>query len=172
MFNTFTYKWLHWQAPASDSEPLPSTLPPGISRFYIPTKSGNLEILYAKPTSSSSPPRNPIFFVHGGMGCATYWLRYMTYLSSHAIPSYAISLRGHGNSWHPSYLRMVYFTTKRMLADDVVDGINWVQDREGGNEVVLVGHSSGGGLSQYILSEGRARVRGLVLAAAVPGFGS
>ena len=59
-----------------------------------------------------------------------------------------------------------------MLADDVVAAIQWVQERENGQEVVLVGHSSGGGLSQFILSEGEVRVRGLVLAAAVPGFGS
>lgn len=71
----------------------------------------------------------------------------MEYFAARGIPSYAVSLRGHGESWHPSYLRMVYGTTKRALADDVVAAVRWVQDREEAGEVVLVGHSSGGGLA-------------------------
>ncbi len=66
---------------------------------------------------------------------------------------------------------MVYGTTKRMLADDLVAGIRWAQGREGGEEVVLVGHSSGGGLSQLVLSSQDVRAKGLALVGAVPGFG-
>jgi pimeloyl-ACP methyl ester carboxylesterase len=58
-----------------------------------------------------------------------------------------------------------------MLSDDLVAGIRWVQDREQ-SEVLLVGHSSGGGLSQAILSKGDVTVKGLALLGAVPGFGS
>ncbi|KAL2260058.1 hypothetical protein VTK26DRAFT_6077 [Humicola hyalothermophila] len=65
-----------------------------------------------------------------------------------------------------------YATTKRMLADDLVAGLLWAQEHEGGREVVLVAHSSGGGFAQFILSEGDVRVNGLVLAASVPGSGS
>lgn len=36
---------------------------------------------------------------------------------------------------------------------------------------VLIGHSSGGGLAQYVLSEGLVRTEALVLCAAIPGFG-
>ncbi|KAI0534796.1 hypothetical protein GGR58DRAFT_504971 [Xylaria digitata] len=50
-------------------------------------------------------------------------------------------------------------------------GIQAVQEWEG-CEVVLVGHSSGGGLSQLILSEGDARVKRLALLGAIPGSGS
>jgi pimeloyl-ACP methyl ester carboxylesterase len=39
-------------------------------------------------------------------------------------------------------------------------------------EVVLVAHSAGGALSQYVLGKGRVRVKALCLFAAVPGFGS
>jgi pimeloyl-ACP methyl ester carboxylesterase len=106
------------------------------------------------------------------MGGAWVWTEYLEYFAARGIPCYAVSLRGHGGSWHPSFLRMVYGTTKRMLADDAVAALRWVQEREGGKEVVLVGHSSGGGLSQLILSEQDVRVKGLVLAGAVPGFGS
>lgn len=101
----------------------------------------------------------------------------MTFFSQHNIPCYALSLRGHGGSFYPSFLRMLYATFKSDLADDLVAGIEFAErrEREMGAEdgrVVLVGHSSGGGLSQDALSRGRVRVRGLVLAAAVPGYGS
>lgn len=95
----------------------------------------------------------------------------MQFLSSRGIPCYALSLRGHGESWHPSFLRMVYGTTKSALADDLVAGIRWVEQREG-SQVVLCGHSSGGGLSQFVLSERDIRVKGLALMGAVPGSGS
>ncbi|KAK4190292.1 putative Abhydrolase domain-containing protein [Podospora australis] len=172
MFDTFTFKYLFWRRP-SPLTPLP-TLPAGVERFFVDTPGGKIEVLYAKPASTpnNAPPKTPLFFVHGGMGGAWVWLEYLTHLSRHGIPCYAVSMRGHGNSWHPSYLRMVYLTTKHMLAQDVVAAINFVQQREGGKEVVYIGHSSGGGLGQYILTEKMVKVKGLVLAAAVPGFGS
>ncbi|KXX82272.1 Arylesterase [Madurella mycetomatis] len=173
MFNfTFTYKWLRWRQP---TDPFP-TLPDGVERFFVQTPGGDIEVLHAKPRGTSTTPArpdtSPLFFVHGGMGGAWVWREYLEYFSARGIPCYAVSMRGHGGSWQPSYLRMVYGTTKRMLADDVVAGLRWAQEREGGREVVLVGHSSGGGLSQLILSEQDVRVKGLVLAGAIPGFGS
>lgn len=171
MFDTFTFKWLHWRRPAPTA-PLPS-LPAGIQRFFVETPGGRIEVLYAQPKGANPPnAAPPLFFVHGGMGGAWVWLEYLQHLSARGVPCYAVSMRGHGNSWHPSYLRMVYLTTKRMLADDVCAAIRWVQAREDGRKVVYVGHSSGGGLSQYILTEQMVKVKGLVLAAAVPGFGS
>ncbi|KAI0424962.1 Alpha/Beta hydrolase protein [Xylaria sp. FL1042] len=86
---------------------------------------------------------------------------YMRYLAHHGVTSYAISARRHGTSWHPSFLKMLYATTRRDLADDVVAGI-------GGR----AGVGGGGGLSQFILSEGDVRVKGLGLLGAIPGTGS
>ena len=59
---------------------------------------------------------------------------------------------------------MVYATTRDMLAADVRAALHWVWERERGREVVVVGHSSGGGLAQVVLSsqgegEGGVRVR-------------
>lgn len=75
---------------------------------------------------------------------------------------------------------MVWGTTKEALAGDLVEGIKWVEKHERNErgdasektEIVLVGHSSGGGLSQLVLSKGWVRVRALILVGAVPGFGS
>jgi pimeloyl-ACP methyl ester carboxylesterase len=178
LFKHFTFKWLRWRRPTNTLIPLPT----GIERFFIDTPGGKLELLYAhpkqqqqsqsRPNASSPSSPSPLFFVHGGMGGAWVWLEYLQYFSARGIPCYAVSMRGHGGSYYPSYLRMVYATTKRMLADDTLAGLRWAQEREGGQEVVLVGHSSGGGLSQLILSEKDVRVKGLVLVGAVPGFGS
>jgi len=164
-----SYRYLFFRPPPRH----PSPLPEGVERLFADTPSGKIEILYAAPKGEAvGQDDSPIFFVHGGMGSAWVWLEYMTYLSARGVPCYAVSMRGHGESWCPSYLRMVWLTTKRDLADDVVAGIRFVQAREGGKEVVLVGHSSGGGLSQFILSQGDVSVKGLALMGAVPGFGS
>ncbi|KAK3490338.1 Alpha/Beta hydrolase protein [Neurospora hispaniola] len=212
-----TYQNIHFRHPSSSSSlpiPLPP-LPPGISRSFIPTPHGDLEILHTTTTSSSR--QSALFFIHGGMGSASVWLEYLSFFSQQQqqnIPCYAISMRGHGGSWYPSYLRMVYGTTKGDLTGDVVSGIRWAVDRERGQrkqqqlgrgvikgqqgrqgkegrggekgddveakeevEMVLIGHSSGGGLAQYILSAGllgglSVKIKGLVLMGAVPGFGS
>jgi len=64
-----------------------------------------------------------------------------------------------------------------MLANDLVAGVKYVQELESEKrgervEVVLVGHSDGGGLSQLILSEGDVKAKALVLVGAIPCFGS
>lgn len=165
-----SYRYLTFRHPQRAA---PSPLPDGIVRHYVDTPLGKLEVLAAKGRGhSTSAPCPALFFVHGGMGSAWVFLEYMTYLSERGVSCYAVSMRGHGESWYPSYLRMVWLTTKRDLADDVVAGLRFAQALEGGAELVLVGHSSGGGLSQYILSERDVRAKGLVLMGAVPGFGS
>lgn len=71
----------------------------------------------------------------------------------------------------PSYFKMWAFTAKKDLAGDVAAAMQAVEDLEG-QKPVLVGHSSSGGLVQLVLGTGMARARALVLAGAVPYFGS
>lgn len=73
----------------------------------------------------------------------------------------------------------MYFTGRHAIGEDLVAGIEAAekleQERIQAQEktrVVLVAHSAGGALSQYVLSRGMCSVQGLVLLAAVPGFGS
>ena len=47
-----------------------------------------------------------------------------------------------------------------------------VERREQGRERVFVGHSSGGGLVQYVLAQGMYRAVAMGLVAAIPKFGS
>ncbi|KXJ96389.1 Alpha/Beta hydrolase protein [Microdochium bolleyi] len=168
MFNFYlSYNYISWTRPSGPVPPPPA----GFERDFIKTPSGDIELLSIQPAErNSSVP--PVVFAHGGMGCAWVWTPYMRYLAGRGIASYAVSTRGHGNSWHPSFLRMLYTVTKRDLGDDLVAGIKAVEEKEGGKQVVLVGHSSGGGLSQLLLNEGDVKVQGLALLGAVPGTGS
>lgn len=53
----------------------PEPLPKGIERIFIDSPGGKLEILSAVPKPDAiyhSKP--PIFFQHGGFGCAQVWL--------------------------------------------------------------------------------------------------
>lgn len=97
----------------------------------------------------------------------------MTYLTERYEGNfYAISLRGHGASWAPCFVSMWALTGITELAGDVVAAVRDVERREGGRECVLVGHSSGGGLVQYVLDRGMCRAAGMALIAAIPNFGS
>ncbi|KAL8856131.1 MAG: hypothetical protein Q9178_007256 [Gyalolechia marmorata] len=83
-----------------------------------------------------------------------------------------MSLRGHGESWNPGFWRMTWLTGLVQLAQDVRCVWEEVVRREDGRLPVLAGHSSGGGLAQYVLGEGLIQAEALVLCAAVPGFGA
>lgn len=103
---------------------------------------------------------------------------YMNHFSARGYPCYAISYRGHGNSWDPGFLEM-YFTSRETMGQDLVAGVKEVEtlettraNAEEKARIVLVAHSAGGALSQYVLSRGLVKVQGFCMLAAVPGFGS
>ncbi|PVH76454.1 alpha/beta-hydrolase [Cadophora sp. DSE1049] len=166
----------------------PVSLPPHITRHYIPTPLGTLELLAAEPSASPESPNTPrkkaILFQHGGFGSAPVFLPFLTYFSQqYNHPAYGLSLRGHGASWTPSFLRMVWGYPKSAFAADLQAGVQFVQELEAEKrgksmsreeveeDVVLVGHSAGGGLTQFAFSEGLIRVGGYVCLAGFPGFG-
>ncbi|KAF1919637.1 Alpha/Beta hydrolase protein [Ampelomyces quisqualis] len=157
--------------------PKPNPLPPGIHRTSISTPSGPLELLYSLPPPSSRH-KPALLFAHGGFGCAAVWTAYMQYFSARGYACYAVSYRGHGGSWYPSMLGM-YFTVRRRVGEDLCAGVRGVEGLERARrkaeervDVVLVAHSAGGALSQYVLSRGMCTVQGLCLLAGVPAFGS
>lgn len=179
VFGPFT---LQWRRP-SPNPPSPTALPEGIRRSTVHTASGPLELLTALPTTPFDESTPPLFFAHGGFGCAEIWLQYMQFFAARGYPCYAISYRGHGKSWYPWFWRM-YFTSRHTMAEDLAAGLKYVQAlesarRKGSNgasdnttRVVLVAHSAGGALSQYALSRNMIQVQGFCMLAAVPGFGS
>ncbi|CAG8951523.1 hypothetical protein HYFRA_00007439 [Hymenoscyphus fraxineus] len=170
---------LLWKLPLVSIQDLPP-LPQNITRHFISTPNGKLEILSALPPSSIPSQSKALLFLHGGFGHATVWLPYLSYFSSRGFRCYALSVRGHGASWKPGFFHMVWRTGKRDMAEDLGYGLTWVSAfeaamRRGGFEeedLVLIGHSAGGGLSQQFLSEGLGTVGGLVIMAGVPCFGA
>lgn len=73
----------------------------------------------------------------------------------------------------------MYFTTRGTIASDLVAGIKEVEKLEKEKRqtsdnvrVILISHSAGGALSQYVLSRGLAKAHAFCMFAAVPGFGS
>jgi pimeloyl-ACP methyl ester carboxylesterase len=73
----------------------------------------------------------------------------------------------------------MYFTSREAIAGDLVAAITEVERIEGERRkteekllVVLVAHSAGGALAQWVLSRGLVKVQGFCMFAAVPGFGS
>ena len=109
----------------------------------------------------------------------------MQKLQQHGYTCYAMSLRGHGESWNPGFWRMTWGTGLKDLAQDVrcvwesvllrEEKRRRLDSKESEETIpampVLIGHSSGGGLAQYVLSEGVVQAEALVLCAAIPGFG-
>ncbi|KPI44588.1 uncharacterized protein AB675_8410 [Cyphellophora attinorum] len=146
-------------------------IPSNITRHFVKTAAGDIELLVAEPTRRS-PEAAPIFFVHGGNGHATVWLEWMTHLAeTYGARTYAYSLRNHGASFSVSYFRMVWLTSLDDLASDLSNAVLEATSREG-QAPIIVAHSSGGGLSQYILSKGTVKARALALVGAVPHFGN
>jgi len=102
----------------------------------------------------------PVVFSHGWPLTADAWDAQMFFLSSHGYRTIAHDRRGHGRSGQP-------WNGNDMdtYADDLAELIEKLDLKN----VVLVGHSTGGGeVAHYIGRHGNARVAKAVLIGAVP----
>ncbi|KAH7334012.1 Alpha/Beta hydrolase protein [Rhizoctonia solani] len=165
--------------PNSDSnDPKLPSPPPGTNRHYLSTPAGHLEVLYAFPgrATINSPVEEswkaPVLFLHGGFGSANCYSNFLPWFAERGHPVYSLSLRGHGRSWRPSYWAL-YFTPKHVLAEDVAVTLGFIRQRHpNAGPTTLVGHSSGGGLSQHVVDSGKGEGVGkLVVLAGIPSFG-
>ena len=100
--------------------------------------------------------QRPLLIVHGFTGAKedfTPWLDRLADVGWHAV---APDLRGHGASSKPSTESSYSF---ELLADDVLalaDALDW-------DTFVLLGHSMGGMIAQFIARRAAARLAGLIL---------
>ncbi|CAE6482221.1 unnamed protein product [Rhizoctonia solani] len=164
--------------PDPNDPKLPSP-PIGTRRYYLSTPAGHLELLYALPDHATidSPVeaswKAPVLFVHGGFGSANCYSNFLPWFAERGHPAYSLSVRGHGRSWRPTYWAL-YFTPKSVIADDVVAALRFIRKRHlTAGPTTLVGHSAGGGLSQYLISKGKGESVGkLVVLAGIPAFGA
>jgi len=116
-----------------------------------------LEVVAQEPESSAKPA--PVLFVHGMWHGAWCWSEhFLPYFAQHGYASYALSLRGHGESEGRERLRWT------SLADYVAD-VAQVANRMD-RPPVLVGHSMGGAVVQKYLESHQAPAAALL--ASVP----
>ena len=120
----------------------------------------NLELLHCRATAPQSPGCPPILFVHGSYCGAWVWAeQFMPYFAEAGFTSFAVSLRGHGESEG---------RFNQASLDDYVDDVRSAIDKLGGN-CILVGHSMGGLVVQHCLTD--PRVKAMVLMSSVPPSG-
>ena len=100
--------------------------------------------------------QRPLLLVHGFTGAKedfTPWLDQLADLGWHAV---APDLRGHGASSKPDEQSAYSF---ELLADDVLR----LADLLGWHTFVLLGHSMGGMIAQFVARRAAARLAGLIL---------
>jgi pimeloyl-ACP methyl ester carboxylesterase len=123
-----------------------------------------LELLHVPAHhSTQSPPsqRPPILLLHGAFAGAWCWQQVQQDLAEAGWESYALSLRGHGQS--EGALMLASATINDYLAD-VESALATV-----GEPCIVIGHSLGGYLAQQIAE--RQMVAGLALIASIPPYG-
>ena len=103
---------------------------------------GDLVLDVAIPARASRPP---MLMVHGIMGGAWYFAKWLDFFAARGHPAYALNLRGHHGS------RPVADMGKVSVMDyvtDVRDAARGVAERHEGARLILVGHSMGGLIAQ------------------------
>jgi pimeloyl-ACP methyl ester carboxylesterase len=116
-----------------------------------------LETVALEPKGSPRP--TPVLFIHGAFHGAWCWTEhFLPYFAEHGYTSYALSLRGHGNSEGRERLR------RTRIADYVADVEQVVGELP--KTPILVGHSMGGLIVQKYLEKHLAPAG--VLLASVP----
>ncbi|MEW9702708.1 alpha/beta hydrolase [Paenibacillus sp. SI8] len=118
-----------------------------------------LETLTYLPDINSS--ETPLLFIHGGSHGAWCWKEhFLPYFSSKGFPSYAVSLRGHGESEGNEHIHS--FSLNDYM-DDVLEVVQLIKKKP-----VIIGHSLGGAIVQKILCSHPDQIEAAVLMASIP----
>ena len=116
----------------------------------------------ALPTRPSKPP---MLLVHGIMGGAWYFAKWLTFFAARGHPVYALNLRGHHGSRPVDNFGRVSVMD---YVTDARDACYGVRERHPGPPLVLVGHSMGGLVVQKA-AESLAPAALVLLSAVPPG---
>ena len=92
----------------------------------------------AMPGRVSHPP---MLMVHGIMGGAWYFAKWLQFFSARGHPAYALNLRGHHGSRPVENFGQVSVMD---YVTDVRDAASGIRERHPGAPLILVGHSMGG----------------------------
>ena len=119
-----------------------------------------IEVLPEEP----DPAKPPLLFVHGAWHGAWCWQEHwMTAAAAHGWRTYAVSLRGHGNSARPGRFTLA---SLRHYQHDVLQAITQLPAPP-----VLIGHSMGGVVVQGVLERYRSAPAGVLVASVPPRHG-
>jgi pimeloyl-ACP methyl ester carboxylesterase len=121
---------------------------------------GDLLLDAAFPSYASRPP---LLMVHGIMGGAWYFARWLEAFAQRGYPAYAINLRGHHGSRPVEDFGRVSVMD---YVDDVIDALSDLRARFPGTPPILLGHSMGSLIVQKVAES--EETAALVLASVVP----
>ena len=123
---------------------------------------GILNTLQKKPTTEAHT-KPPILLVHGAWHGAWCWQdTYLDYFSDAGHETWAVDLRGHGDSGNSKPLRL---TT---IGDYIKDVITVIAAMP--SVPIVIGHSMGGFVCQHLLNKD-VNIKGLGLLASLPHYG-
>ena len=111
----------------------------------------------------AKPSRPAVLMVHGIMGGAWYFAKWLEFFSARGHPAYALNLRGHHGS-RP--VREFGRVSVMDYVTDVLDAARGMRERHPEAPLILVGHSMGGLVAQKAAES--LELAGLVLLSAVP----
>ena len=103
---------------------------------------GDLVLESAQPPRAARPP---MLMVHGIMGGAWYFAKWLEFFAGRGHPSYALNLRGHHGSRPVADMGTVSVMD---YVADTRDSARGVAERHNGASAILVGHSMGGLIAQ------------------------
>jgi pimeloyl-ACP methyl ester carboxylesterase len=159
----------------------PSAEAPRLESLRITSSSGQLELLASLPQSTISPQL--LLFVHGAFCSAACYKTVLPLLARSGYACFALSLRGHGKSWQPSAFAFHALTGIDSYVADVEAAVAFLETQYSDKDLVLIGHSMGGGVLQRALgirgarqaqqqpSPKQANIAGLILLASAPLWG-
>ncbi|KAI3595149.1 alpha beta hydrolase fold protein [Moniliophthora roreri] len=145
-------------------------LPEGIKRIYVDGVDGKLEVLTNEKSEDGHPEDAPLLMIHGGMGSARCYDKWAVYFASKGRKVYSLSIRGHGLSNRPDNFNSL---TNADFCKDIASVVVYITESHPTSPApVLIGHSAGGGLSQYTVSTLKPNTfSGVILLAPYPNTG-
>jgi pimeloyl-ACP methyl ester carboxylesterase len=132
-----------------------------VSRILIKSEAMKLEVIARE--SSIGGQHAPLLFVHGSCHGAWCWAEnFLDYFAAHGYSSYALSLRGHGQSDGKDFVQ--WASVKDYVADvaEVANGLSQLP--------VLIGHSLGGLVVQKYLEKYNAPAGVLIASSPASGM--
>jgi non-heme chloroperoxidase len=119
------------------------------------------EILYTLPPEGVNARPAPLLFVHGAFAGAWMWAdNFLPWFARQGYCSYALSLRGHGDSEGGDNLDALSITD---YVEDTAIAAAWLSDQHA-QPPALIGHSMGGFVVQKYLENNRAPAAALLCA--------